>query len=103
MTRRAAGWSLVALLSLLPSCSDDTGATEPDITTIEFDAPGYVATDAGIWVVDGEDGRLFRVDPTSDEVLDELDLDGEPYAVTADDDTVWVTHPEGDRITRVGV
>src|SRR5205809_54721 len=69
------------------------------IRTIGIGAPAIdlaVTTDA-VWVANGSDGTVSRIDPSVDAVVETIDLRGSSelawnptYAVDADDDSVWV-------------
>ena len=69
------------------------------IRTIGIGAPAIdlaVATDA-VWVANGSDGTVSRIDPSADAVVETIDLRGSSelvwnptYAVDADDDSVWI-------------
>jgi DNA-binding beta-propeller fold protein YncE len=62
----------------------------------EASAGSCRSTDA-VWVANGSDGTVSRIDPSADAVVETIDLRGSSelawnptYAVDADDDSVWI-------------
>jgi len=48
-----------------------------------------------VWILDAVLGRLFTIDPGTDEVGDAIALSGDPVAVAASADAVWVANKDG--------
>ncbi len=61
----------------------------------------YSALDGVLFVADEDGSRLLTVDPTTLEVIDELDLPARPHDLAVAGDTVWVTMIGRDELAAV--
>jgi YVTN family beta-propeller protein len=53
-------------------------------------------TEAGgaIWLVENLDGRATRIGPSSGEVTSSVDVEGDPFEIASDGESLWVTSDE---------
>src|SRR5215470_20330743 len=64
-------------VSLIDSAGGRVGAAVP------VGSPDGLAYGRGsVWVVDGTDGKLFRIDPVTHAIIDHIDVGSDPSAVT---------------------
>src|SRR5262249_58414815 len=64
-------------VGLIGSAGGRVGAAVP------VGSPDGVAYGRGsVWVVDGTDGKLFRIDPVTHAIVDHIDVGSDPGAVT---------------------
>lgn len=70
-------------------------------STIPATLVGVVADDDDVWVTDeADDGRVLRVDPATEEVVEEVAVGPDPSGVAlAEDGGVWIVDRHGDTVT----
>ncbi|MBN2113393.1 MAG: hypothetical protein JW785_04625, partial [Acidimicrobiia bacterium] len=120
--------ALSALLVLTAACSGGDGAattTAPTTTaaadpttTITSEAPGSSATSGPsgptttlpvdyqgpapiLWVTHVDEGTVSRIDVANGEVLDTIDVGGEPQEILYAEGAVWVTDTMGEVVHRI--
>jgi streptogramin lyase len=54
-----------------------------------------------IWVAQCAEKKLARIDPATDQIVDSIQLDVEPYALVIDGNILWVTSFEANQVLRV--
>lgn len=77
----------------------------PTVSRIDLDAPPHdiaVADDGTTVYVLSERGLLARIDPSSGEVLETLQLSGSPHNLVAAAGSVWITDTSSRRVFAVG-
>ncbi|HEY7146511.1 MAG TPA: BTAD domain-containing putative transcriptional regulator, partial [Streptosporangiaceae bacterium] len=63
---------------------------------------GVAYGDGSVWVVDGTDGKLFRINPVTHAVVDHIDVGSDPSAVTVSrNGDVWVANSGDGTVSRV--
>jgi YVTN family beta-propeller protein len=74
-------------------------ADSNEVTGIEVGGgPGGIAWSGGfLWVANSRDGTVSKIDPASQKVVDTIEVGGTPVWTAFDDDTVFVTDPQGGR------
>lgn len=82
----------------------NTGSAQID-AEIDMDADLYfpaiaIGNDA-VWLTALETRELIRVDPTADEIVARIPVNGSPEAVTVHGDAVWVALPQDDAVVRI--
>ena len=61
---------------------------------------GMTAGKDTVWVTDGTDGRLVRIEPSTGDVAEVIDIEGTPFAVATTGDVVWVADADEAVLTR---
>jgi YVTN family beta-propeller protein len=84
-------------VSLIDSAGGRVGAAVP------VGSPDGVAYgDGSVWVVDGTDGKLFRINPVTHAVVDHIDVGSDPAAVTVSrNGDVWVANSGDGTVSRI--
>jgi YVTN family beta-propeller protein len=63
---------------------------------------GVAYGDGSVWVVDGTDGKLFRIDPGKHVIADHIDVGSDPSAVTVSrNGDVWVANSGDGTVSRI--
>jgi hypothetical protein len=106
---------LLAVVVVMVSCSQDSTRPSPEAASAEISRidlnqqlPSVsVAAGGHIWVVDHRSSVIAKIDPTQNEVVDEIDLESELgrrvdlWDVESGVGSVWVTAPSRRRIYRL--
>jgi YVTN family beta-propeller protein len=68
----------------------------------ELRALGLHAVETGtVWVANSSGGKVSRIDPATNEVIDTISLEGDPFAVVVDAREVWVTIYGDGKVSRI--
>lgn len=59
------------------------------------------ATEEAVWVTNNEATTVSRIDPATNEVVENIDIGGQVVGIDATDDAVWVANTEADTVVRV--
>lgn len=75
------------------------------LTTIPF-APlttlnGLAAGVGSVWVSNGEEGKVYRIDPNTNQVVAEIEVEQWASQIVTTQDAVWVTNPITPVLTRI--
>lgn len=82
------GYSVLLIIALLSSCSDEPSASEDAISVVQViqapgnDISGLAWGDGSLWAVDSETATVFRIDPSGGEVLNSFACDVPPMFET---------------------
>ena len=52
--------------------------------------------EGAVWVVNGSDHAISRIDPETNQVVATIELENEPVRIAADEGAVWVTVQEAE-------
>lgn len=110
--RRISAWTyalialvVIAVVVALAFLGRDDEISRPGISISSIsvgDAPQDVDVGSpGVWVVNGGDRTLQRIDPDTGDVEDRIELDRLPGGIAVTDDALWVGFIEGNRVQRV--
>jgi YVTN family beta-propeller protein len=84
-------------VSLIDSTGGRAGAAVPVASP-----DGVAYGDGSVWVVDGTDGKLFRIDPGKHVIADHIDVGSDPSAVTVSrNGDVWVANSGDGTVSRI--
>lgn len=124
MRVRARFWYVLLCAMLMAACSSGAGqatqsTTPPTATSTTLPSAGTVsatisglgentqfdngiaASDTAIWVHNGEDGTLVRVDPISNRVMATINVGHGEGGVALGNGSVWVANPVEGTVSRV--
>jgi len=74
------------------------------VATIAIDADqitDLAAADDGVWVTDKVAGRVFRVDPATNQVVAEIPTGAGAHDLAIDEHAVWVTNYQANTVSRI--
>ena len=78
-----------------------TTAPEPTTTVAETTTTAAPAADAAVWVTNGADQKVFKIDPGTGETLLEVDVDSPPGGVALGAGSAWVASFQADYLLRL--
>ena len=95
-----------ASLATLPANS--VGAVEPDgsisaAVPVGTNPSGIAYGGGALWVANGSDGRVSRIDPAKHTVIQTIDVGAAPEALTVTAGDVWVANFADDTVSRINI
>lgn len=73
-----------------------------DPNSASFGDPQMVAvSEDSVWVTQCAEKKLARIDPSTNQIVDSIQLEVEPYAIILDGDAIWATSFESNQVLHI--